>query len=132
MASLDDVVSNLKNVVTNLSGLSTGTTLVNSISTLTISINAIGSTLTSALLTPLSFGGQFTWPNGAGTVVVTNTSVVSGAYITVFQANASAYLMTLSNGIFLNGVSNGSFALSTDSGTAASGGSVFNYVGYNP
>ena len=51
MASLDDVVSNLKNVVTNLSGLMTGTSLVNSYFTLTLSINSIASTLATALAT---------------------------------------------------------------------------------
>ncbi len=132
MASLDEVVSNLKNVVTNLSGLATGTSLVNSIGTLTIAINAISSTLATSLATTHVFGGSLTMSVGTVTVV-SDANVRANSRITCFPTNTSAGSLIFDQQGFYTSAKtiSVSFTLQTVF-TSALGTETYDYIGFNP
>ena len=132
MASLDDVVSNLKNIVLNLSGLSTGTTLANSITTLTLSINGIASTLSTAFATAHSFGGGFVVPANTTVNTVSNLAIASNAVVVTQAASQSASFLLIDSGAWATNVVAGSFQFILFSPADYSSGGAFTYVGYNP
>jgi hypothetical protein len=106
--SLIDLVSNLKNAVTNLANINQ----------------------TLRQLFP-RINGTFTL-SAATTTDVAESRVVSNSLVFVTPSNATAALIVRSNGLYHSTNTAGtSFTLSTQSGSAASGG-IFEYIVINP
>ena len=127
MASLDDVVSNLKNVVTNLSGLATATGVINTLGAINTTLIGIG----TALATVHSFGGSIFFPKGATAVVVSNASIGAGAFAVFSPGDLGSYTIQVEDGVY-GGPSAGAFTLTIPSPGTATLTGTFQYVGFNP
>ncbi len=127
MASLDDVVSNLKNVVTNLSGLATNTSVVNVLTSINTTLIGIGTALASAHM----FGGTLTMTVGTVTIVA-DPHVLSNSRIMCFPTNTTACALIYDlEGFYTSAKTPGaSFTLQTIF-TSALGSETFDYIGFN-
>ena len=106
--SLTDVVSTMQGSVRNLS--------------------AINQTLSNLLPRIV---GSFTLTAATATVV-TQPSIAANSYVIPFPTNATAALIVRTNGLFVSTLTPGaSFTLSTQAGSATSGG-TFQYIVINP
>lgn len=136
---ITDLVSNLKGIVTNLSQLDT---ILNAVSTSLVTIGAINTAVAALNTTLLTINtsilsvfprinGTFTL-SAATTTVVTQTQLAANAMVFPFSTNATAALIVRTNGLFVSAVTSGaSFSVSTQAGSATSGG-TFWYVALNP
>ena len=131
MASLDDVVSNLKNVVTNLSGLVTSTAIINSINALGTSINAIGSTLQTSLATVHVIGGTFFVPLAVTSYTVADPHLAANGVVVWIPSDVNSAQIIFNNAPYGTTLSAGHFQIAMESGSTVASG-LFSYVGYNP
>jgi len=107
-SALTDLVSTLKGVVTNLSQINS-----------------------NILETFPRVNGTFTL-SAATTTVVTDGNVASNSIVLWSPTNATAALIVRTNGLYHSANTSGSsFSMSTQSGSATSGG-TFSYVVINP
>lgn len=75
--------------------------------------------------------GTFTL-SAATATVVTNASIASNSIVIPFATNATAALVVRTNGLFVSALTSGvSFSMSTQAGSATSGG-TFSYIVLNP
>lgn len=110
MATLDDIVSNLKNGVVNL-GL-------------------VATALSNAL--PRAIGTFGDLGVGTGATTVTEPRILANGFPVFMPSNLSAALTMRANGVYVSSVTAGTgFNINTTNNTAG-GGEVFSYVIINP